>query len=103
MSWNQQLRRLVAAGAVVAAPLLTIPGASATPADPAGSHQITICHVTNSAHNPYVVITIDVAAFDGQGRSDHAHHISKVGRVDLPYVGGQCGQPPSTSPPTVGT
>ncbi len=46
--------------------------------------QITICHVTNSATNPYVVIEVDLAAFDGEGKNDHAHH-ERDGRVDVVY------------------
>jgi hypothetical protein len=48
-------------------------------------HKITICHATNSATNPYVVITIDVAAWDGGGEVRHSpdHHVnSKTGDVD---------------------
>ena len=51
------------------------------------SHKVTICHVTNSATNSYVIIEVDVAAFDGVGKSDHKHHMSKDGLrsdVDVP-------------------
>jgi ABC-type sugar transport system substrate-binding protein len=64
--------------------------AAATPKDAAGEHTITICHVTNSTANPYVVIEVDVAAFDGQGANDHTHHLSKDGRIDVPFVDGVC-------------
>lgn len=37
-------------------------------------HMVTICHRTGSASNPYVVITVDVAAIDGVGASDHDSH-----------------------------
>lgn len=54
-----------------------------------GEHKVTICHVTNSAANPYVVITIDKAAWDGAGANDHTHHVSKDGRVDFEIEPGE--------------
>ena len=74
----------VLAVAALATALIAAP-ASATPKDAGGEHKITICHVTNSATNPYVIIEVDVAAFDGEGKNDHAHHVSNDGRVDVPY------------------
>jgi hypothetical protein len=48
--------------------------AVATPSHPL--HRVTICHATTSASNPYVRLTVDVAAVNGQdgpdnGRGDH--------------------------------
>jgi ABC-type sugar transport system substrate-binding protein len=85
--------RLIAATSVAALlmALWAIP-AGATPADD-GEHQVTICHVTESAGNPYVLITVDVAAFDGEGNNDHTHHVAKDGRIDRPatdFPGGVC-------------
>ncbi len=37
-------------------------------------HKVTICHRTGSASNPYVVITVDVAAINGKGVRDHDRH-----------------------------
>lgn len=45
-------------------------------------HKVTICHRTGSASNPYVVITVDVAAIDGDGAADHDHH-DQVGNGPL--------------------
>ncbi len=81
-----RFRRPAALAATLAlASVLFVAPATATPKDAGGEHTITICHVTNSATNPYVVITVDVAAFDGEGKNDHMHHVSKDGRVDVPY------------------
>lgn len=80
-------RTLLAAGLLAVA--MAIP-AGATPADENGEHKVTICHVTNSTSNPFVVISVDVAAFDGEGNNDHSRHISKDGRVDQLYVDGEC-------------
>lgn len=86
--FDKKLRRLLpAVGLLVAA--MAAP-AAATPHDGGGEHKVTICHVTNSATNPYVVITVDVAAFDGQGANDHTHHASKDGRVDVVFADGEC-------------
>ncbi len=95
---NLRSRRLGAAftTAVAVAGLLALP-ATATPKDASGEHTVTICHVTNSASNPYVLITVDVAAFDGEGTNDHTHHMSKDGRVDVVSTDGTCpdvGGPP---------
>ena len=85
-------RGLIAAGLLAAA--LAAP-ATATPADEAGEHKVTICHVTNSPTNPYVIITVDVAAFDGEGKNDHSHHESKDGRRDFVLVGDSCEDGPT--------
>lgn len=93
----QRFRRVVATLAAVAmlALAMTIP-ASATPKDDDGEHKVTICHVTNSTSNPWVIIEVDVAAFDGEGKNDHTHHESKDGRTDVVAVDGVC-------PPVGGT
>ena len=59
------LRRIasVALGAVCVA-VLAFP-AGATMPDEYGDHTVTICHVTNGT-NEWVVIEVDVAAFDGE-------------------------------------
>lgn len=67
---------------LMAPAMATRPG---TVEDAIDGHKITICHATNSAKNPYVVITIDVAAWQGGGDVRHSpdHHVNaKTGDVD---------------------
>jgi len=71
---------LVALGCAVA--LAAVP-AGATPAGEDGEHTTTVCHVTNSQKKPWVAVTVDVAAFDGEGKRDHTRHESRDGRIDF--------------------
>jgi hypothetical protein len=87
----------VVAVAAIAVAMLAVP-ATATPPDETGEHKIMICHVTNSAKNPYVVIEVDVAAFDGEGKNDHMHHVNKDGLTDVPFVDNECQFDPPTDP-----
>jgi hypothetical protein len=54
-------------------------------------HMVTICHRTGSESNPYVIITVDVAAIDGQEANDHDGHDQvgngPIGDVIPPVVG----------------
>ncbi len=100
MNFTRNLRRAIAMTAVIAAPAVIIPMASATPSDAEGEHKVTICHVTNSDTNLFVVVDVDVAAFDGEGANDHTSHVSKDGRFDSLYVDGLC---PGAMAPTTTT
>jgi hypothetical protein len=63
--------------------LATQPGSSPDLED---GHKITICHATNSETNPYVVITIDIAAWNDEGGEGHSpeHHVNrKTGDHDV--------------------
>ena len=62
---------LAALGMIAA---LTMP-ALATPGE---EHKQTICHATHSETNPYVQITVDYAAIDGEKNNDHSHHLGPV-------------------------
>ncbi len=87
MHGSTKFRKTMAlvAGAVCAT-ALALP-AAATPGD---DHKTTICHVTNSVKNPYVVIEVDVAAFDGAGANDHTQHQNKSGMQDAKSIDGVC-------------
>ena len=91
MRRNRTASRILATASagLVLALVSTLP-ASATPKGEDDSHKTTICHVTNSQRNPYVIIEIDVSAFDGEGKTDHTHHVSKDGRIDVLYADGEC-------------
>lgn len=68
---------------VIGPALATQPGSSPDLED---GHKITICHATNSATNPYVVITIDIAAWHEEGgevgHSPDHHFNQKTGDRD---------------------
>ena len=91
--------------ALLAALLLVtmVSPASATKPDPGtdlvDGHKITICHATSSLSNPYVEITIDIAAWndpdDDKNHGDH-HTRTKDGVTWKDYVleeGEECGIP----------
>ena len=51
--------------------------------------KVQLCHVTASASNPYVLIEVAPAAFDGEGKNDHTRHVQD-GRVDVLAIDGTC-------------
>jgi hypothetical protein len=60
--------------AVLVATLLLAAGsipASATPSDHGNTGKVTLCHATNAAENPYVLITVDPASVFQQGHDQH--------------------------------
>jgi hypothetical protein len=64
------------ATAAIAATMLTA-GAAPASATPPPDHKVTICHATNSATNPYVEITVDIAS-SGFVKAGHADHTGPV-------------------------
>lgn len=62
---------------VTGSALATQPGSNPDLED---GHKITICHATNSETNPYVVITIDIAAWNDEGGQGHSpeHHVNRT-------------------------
>ena len=66
-------RRLCAAGATVLMAVMVPLGAVgvASASQQGDDHKVTLCHRTNSANNPYVVITIDKAAVFKRGHDTH--------------------------------
>jgi hypothetical protein len=85
------LKRTKIAILALATAALTVASASsafATKPDASGSHKVGICHRTGSDKNPYVYITIDVAAIPAHLGSDA--HPEKDGRADMgPYASGE--------------
>ena len=78
--------------AVAPLPWLGVGAAAATQGDQTSeAAKITICHRTNAVNNPYVVITVDTSAADGDlgndnGQGDHyAEHLGPVFDPDADY------------------
>lgn len=106
------MRRVILTIAMVMALFAATAGAAgatkppADGADPADGHKITICHATASLSNPYVEITIDVAAWNDPSDPSHHgdHHTSTKGGVTWSdYVleeGAECSLDQPPPPPT---
>lgn len=79
---------LVAAGLFVMALALPSTAIATKPTAPDAQHKVTICHRTASSTNPYVRITVDIAAVDGvvgHGPADHAAmHTGDVWHQGMP-------------------
>lgn len=81
-------RRLITLLTTISLLLLSVmgPALATKPASDTDDHKVTICHATNSATNPYVVITIDIAAWHEEGGEvGHSpdHHVNqKTGEGD---------------------
>ncbi len=79
------MKRTITLGAAAALLVGILAGPAGATKPDGGGHTITICHATNSAVNEYVVITIDVAAWQGGGNVRHSpdHHVNaKTGARD---------------------
>jgi hypothetical protein len=50
-------------------------------AQPEQEHKVTICHRTDAVKNPYVVITVDSSAADGQPPAKGDHALEHVGPI----------------------
>ncbi|MGZ4638668.1 MAG: DUF7927 domain-containing protein [Actinomycetes bacterium] len=75
------MRRLLGGFGVLVVLAATMPytaGAASATNTNQSDHKVTICHRTHSESNPYVTITVDVAAVDGEGNNDHTSHTGPV-------------------------
>jgi hypothetical protein len=98
--------RLMTLATTIALLVLTVMGPAmatkpGTDSELIDGHKIAICHVTNSASNPYVVITIDIAAWHDEGEEGHSpeHHVNhKTGQHDVVWDAGHGCDDGETSP-----
>jgi len=89
MSTNYRKVLALVVGAACAT-VLALPAAATPKVD--GEHKVTICHATASQSNPYVEITIDVAAWEDPTDPRHhgVHHYRGENWVDFELTGGEC-------------
>ncbi|MBT8197706.1 MAG: hypothetical protein KJO84_04300 [Acidimicrobiia bacterium] len=82
------MRRFIA---LLAASLLVLSlagSATAAPTDKGGDHKVTVCHATGSEKNPWVLITVNVAATNGRGHEIHQDGADLVSATSLEDCGG---------------
>jgi ABC-type sugar transport system substrate-binding protein len=74
------MRRLAVLALATCLTILATPAMATKPGtDPSliDGHKVRICHATNSADNPWVVVTVDVAAWrEDSGQGHGSHHVN---------------------------
>jgi hypothetical protein len=69
---------VVAALVTAVSGLAGLTSVSAKHTENTNPNKVTICHATNAANNPYVIITVDKSAANSGGHDDHTSHTGPV-------------------------